>query len=156
MKLSAFKTIVRSLEALRFKLPNGHLVPSHYHVTEVGQSNKRFIDCGGTVREETAVVFQLWYADDEDHRLAPQKMVDIVTLAEERLGIDDHEIEVEYQDATIGKYGLAFDGEAFVLTTKLTACLALDQCGIPGDDTFIDLGASTASATGCTPGGGCC
>lgn len=155
MKLSAFKTIVRSLEALRFKLPNGHLVPSHYHVTEVGQSNKRFIDCGGTVREETAVVFQLWYADDEDHLLAPQKMLSIVTLSEERLGIGDHEIEVEYQDATIGKYGLAFDGEAFVLTTKLTACLALDQC-VPGADTFVDLTASTAPTTGCTPGSGCC
>ena len=156
MKLSAFKNILGTLDALTFKLPDGRSVPAHYHVTEVGHSHKRFIDCGGTVRSEEVVVFQLWYADDKDHRLAPQKLLNIISLSEERLGIGDNEIEVEYQGVTVGKYGLAFDGEAFVLTTKLTACLALDQCGISGNETFVDLNIASVPATGCTPGGGCC
>jgi len=43
----------------------------------------------------------------------------------------DLEIEVEYQDKTIGKYGLDFNGSDFLLTSKHTACLANDRCGLP-------------------------
>jgi hypothetical protein len=46
------------------------------------------------------------------------------------LGIEDYEIEVEYQAETIGKYDLGFNGKDFTLLNKLTACLAEDQCGI--------------------------
>ena len=49
------------------------MVPSHFHVTEVGKITKHFIDCGGTVRNEEVVNFQLWQADDYDHRLHPEK-----------------------------------------------------------------------------------
>jgi hypothetical protein len=130
MKLSELKTILEGVQELNFRLPNGNYVPQHFHVTEVGQVNKHFIDCGGTVRNEKTVSFQLWEANDLDHRLAPKKLTDIISLSERVLGVEDGEIEVEYQSDTIGKYGLGFNGRDLVLTQKLTACLAEDQCGV--------------------------
>ena len=64
MKLSEFKRILSQLEQIQFQLPNGELVPAHFHVTEVGSISKHFIDCGGTIRQERVVNFQLWEAND--------------------------------------------------------------------------------------------
>ena len=75
MKLSQAKNILKSVEAVNFLLPDGTSVPEHFHVTEVGLITKNFIDCGGTVRKETVVNFQLWEANDFEHRLKPQKLL---------------------------------------------------------------------------------
>jgi len=155
MKLSEFKTHLAQVHELIFKLPNGEKVPTHFHVTEIGQINKHFIDCGGTIRNETKVNFQLWQANDFDHRLAPQKLKDIIQLSENKLGITDAEIEVEYQGDTIGKYGIIFQHNEFILQSLFTDCLASDQCGVPKQK--IKLKELTASNSGCCePGGGCC
>ena len=154
MKLSEIKTILATAEAVSFQLENGSFVPEHFHVTEVGRVTKNFIDCGGTTRNETKVNFQLWDANDYEHRLKPKKLLDIIALSEKKLGIEDWEIEVEYQNETITKYGLDFNGKDFILTTKYTACLALDLCGIPAVQSVISTVKEVASC--CTPGGGCC
>lgn len=112
-------------------MPTGEQVPGHFHVTEVGKIHKHFIDCGGTVRNEEVVSFQLWEADDHDHRLRPEKLAHIIELSQKVLGIADSlDVEVEYQGTTIGKYGLAFDDGLFLLTPKKTDCLAKDSCGV--------------------------
>ena len=67
------------------------------------------------IRNERTVNFQLWNADDYEHRLKPGKLLHIIKLSEDRLGIQDAEIEVEYQSDTIGKYDLDFNGKTFVL-----------------------------------------
>lgn len=139
MKLSEIKNKLNQLEKIAFQLPNGELVPNHFHVTEVGKVTKHFIDCGGTVRNEEVVNFQLWNANDYDHRLHPEKLVKIIELSEKVLEIGDLEIEVEYQGDTIGKFGLDFDGTNFLLTTKKTDCLAKDKCGIPAQKPKIRL-----------------
>lgn len=157
MKLSEFKQKLASVNELHFVLPNGQAVPSHFHVTEVGQINKHFIDCGGTVRNEKVVNFQLWEAGDYDHRLAPKKLNDIILLSEKVLKIEDAEIEVEYQSDTIGKYGVEFNSEKFLLTSLHTNCLASDKCGIPQEKLKVSLkDLQTQSKSCCTPGGGCC
>lgn len=158
MKLSEIKNHLADMEALSFMLPNGTFVPQNFHVTEVGLITKNFIDCGGTVRKETVVNFQLWEdSNDEDHRLKPNKLLSIIALSEKVLGIEDFEIEVEYQDTTIGKYDLGFDGKNFTLQNKQTACLAQDQCGIPSDKPKTKLSQlNSDNANTCTPGGGCC
>jgi len=155
MKLSEVKSALKSLETIGFLLPDGSLVPSHFHVTEVGKVSKHFIDCGGTVRQEDVVNFQLWNADDYDHRLHPEKLISIIELSEKVLQIKDHEVEVEYQGETIGKFGIDFDGKNFLLTTKQTDCLAKDACGIPAEKPKVKL-ADLNNASACTPGGGCC
>lgn len=72
MKLSEVKNHLRTLEKVDFELENGTFVPEHFHVTEVGVVSKQFIDCGGTVRNEKVANFQLWDADDFEHRLKPK------------------------------------------------------------------------------------
>ena len=57
MKLSEIKSKLKELKTIAFQLPNGTLVPNHFHVTEVGKISKHFIDCGGTVRKEEVVNF---------------------------------------------------------------------------------------------------
>lgn len=155
MKLSEVKTVLKELNTIGFKLPNGELVPNHFHVTEVGKVSKHFIDCGGTARKEEVVNFQLWNADDYDHRLHPEKLLHIIELSEKTLDLDDVEIEVEYQADTIAKFGLAFDGTNFLLTSKQTDCLAKDKCGIPEAKPKLKLSELKKAAT-CTPNSGCC
>lgn len=158
MKLSEIKKHLSNLKEIAFKLPDGSLVPSHFHVTEVGKITKDFIDCGGTIRKENVVNFQLWNADDYDHRLHPEKLHNIIQLSEDKLGIDENnEIEVEYQGETIGKFGLDFDGVHFLLTSKKTDCLAKDNCGIPPQKQKVELSSlSSKNENACTPGGWCC
>lgn len=152
MKISEIKQALAELEAVNFRLPTGEYLPAHFHVTEVGLVSKHFIDCGGVERRETVANFQLWEAGDYDHRLAPLKFLHILDLSQRILGAEDLDIEVEYQQATIGKFGLVREGNDFVLTPKQTACLAQDACGIP-DASFALPQLQTAC---CTPGGGCC
>lgn len=131
MKLSEIKVILPNLTNVTFQLEDGSFVPEHFHVTEVGVITKQFIDCGGTVRDEKVVSFQLWDADDYEHRLKPRKLLNIISLSERKLNIGDYPIEVEYQSGTIGKYDLDFNGTHFILKNKLTACLAQESCGVP-------------------------
>lgn len=151
MKLSEIKNILPTIENVDFQLENGTKVPDHFHVTEVGMITKNFIDCGGTIRNEKVVNFQLWNANDTDHRLKPIKLLNIINLSERKLGIEDLEIEVEYQGSTIEKYGIDFKDNHFLLTSKKTDCLAKDKCGIPQEQLV-----PVAESSCCTPGGGCC
>jgi len=153
MKLSEIKMHLNTAETVNFILPDGNYVPAHFHVTQVGSVFKHYIDCGGTERMEQAIRFQLWDANDYEHRLKPKKLLHIITLSEEKLGIGDHEIEVEYQGDTIGTYGLAFNGTDFILMARQTACLAQKDCGLPKQKT--ELSALGKNRT-CKPEDGCC
>jgi hypothetical protein len=155
MKLSQVKLVLEELETIGFQLPNGELVPKHFHVTEVGKISKHFIDCGGTVRNEEVVNFQLWNANDYNHRLHPEKLLNIIKLSENLLGIEDLEIEVEYQADTIGKFGLDFNGKHFLLTSKQTDCLAKDNCGVPAEKQKVKLSDLNEEPC-CSPDGNCC
>jgi hypothetical protein len=95
MKLSEVKKLLATVNEVNFKLPNGKMVPQHFHVTEVGVVSKQFIDCGGTIRNERVANFQLWNANDVEHRLKPAKLLNIIRLSEEQLGMEDLEIEFE-------------------------------------------------------------
>ncbi len=155
MKLSEVKSALNQLDKIAFRLPNGELVPTHFHVTEIGKISKHFIDCGGTVRSEEVVNFQLWNANDYNHRLHPEKLRSIIELSEKTLGIGDFEVEVEYQGQTIEKFGLDFDGTNFLMTLKQTDCLAKEKCGVPAEKPKVKL-ASLQNQSCCAPDSGCC
>jgi|SRR6056300_404731 hypothetical protein len=154
MKLSELKEHIKTVDFLQFKLWDGSLVPKHFHVTEIGWIDKQFIDCGGTIRREEKINFQLWYSDDKDHRLAPEKLIHIIELSEKSLELKDTEIEVEYQTNTISKYNLIFEEDAFVLMPTQTDCLAKDNCGIDVQKPKVKL--SELQSSCCEPGSGCC
>ncbi len=159
MTLSEIKKHLKNLDTIAFILPDGSLVPSHFHVTEVGKTTKHFIDCGGTVRQEKKVNFQLWNANDYDHRLHPEKLIHIIELSEDIFNLKDLEIEVEYQgEQSIQKFGLDFKDGQFLLTSTQTNCLAKDKCGIPEKQLpkpkvkLADLNNEPC----CSPDGNCC
>lgn len=157
MKLSDVLIALNGLEEIKFQLPNGTVVPQHFHVTEIGEINKKFIDCGGTIRNERKVNFQLWEDEsDIDHRLKPQKLTDIIQLSMNVLDLQDAEIEVEYQSDTIGKYNLGFENGKFLLQSTMTDCLAKESCGIPVQKEKVQLNELVGASNSCAPGSGCC
>jgi len=155
MTLKQIKSSLENLKTVAFVLPNGTLVPEHFHVTEIGKTAKTFIDCGGKLRQEKKVTFQLWNANDYNHRLHPEKLIKIIDLAEEMLNLSDLKVIVEFQgEHTIETFDLDFKDNQFHLKGKLTDCLALDQCGITESKPKTKL--SDLSANSCAPNSGCC
>ena len=157
MKLSELKSQLLSLEALNFVQPNGYNVPKHFHITEVGLITKHFIDCGGTERKEHTISFQLWIADDIDHRLSSEKLIGIIQKASSILGNQDHEVEIEYQGDTICRYGVQTMNNVFMMIPKQTDCLAKDSCGIPLVKKKVKLSElQSTNQQSCNPASGCC
>ena len=64
---------------LLFEVDGGSIIPPYFHITEMGLKNKYFVDCGGTVRTESFITFQVWTAEDFNHRLAPTKLLELIT-----------------------------------------------------------------------------
>lgn len=151
MKLNELKQHLSAVEALTFVLPSQETVPAHFHITEIGLSAKHFVDCGGTIREDKSISFQIWYANDIEHRLSPEKFLSILEKAKPLYQDQNLDIEVEYQtEWSIGKFGLSFDDNRFILTPQYTTCLAIDHCGIPEDQMLV------VASTTCAPNSGCC
>lgn len=151
MKLSDFKKHLSVAKSVNFELPTKEMVVPHFHITEVGTITRNFIDCGGRVHHDSFVNFQIWQAEDLDHRLTPIKLLNIINKSEQIFGDMDFEVEVEYQTDTVGKYNLGINEENFVLIPTQTDCLAKETCGIPVlEDNQI------VKANACAPGGGCC
>jgi hypothetical protein len=157
MKITAFKNTLEKIKELHFEMPDGSLIPSYFHITEVGKTTKHFIDCGGSIHTDHFANFQLWFDErDTEHRLTPSKLLHIIGLSEKLLGHDDLEIEVEYQNETIGKYGLELQNGIFRLTNKNTDCLAIEKCGIPPMAKAGEfIGIISKENACCTPGT-CC
>jgi hypothetical protein len=107
------------------------------------------MDCGGTVRQEEKVVLQLWSSIDVLHRLKGDKLLNIIDLATDKLDLTDVEVEIEYQSSTVGRYGVEWKDNAFILVPTATDCLAKEACGLPPV-------VGKMKNLACTPGGGCC
>ena len=156
MKLSQLKTFLEKSDSLNFKLEDGTQIPPHFHVTEAGLTTKNFIDCGGTLRTEKNINFQVWVASDTDHRLEPQKLNKIISISESHFGNEDLDVEVEYQTNTIGRYGLKIEGENLILTSKATDCLAKENCGVSDKVNNVIEKVKSEASSCCSPGSGCC
>jgi hypothetical protein len=134
---------------LRFVLPDRNVIPGHFHITEVGQVRKDFIDCGGTRRSTASCVLQAWVAEnDEDHSLEAGKLARILELAGDLLSDGTLPVEVEFEAPTISQFpvdSVELTGDAlhFQLSTKHTDCLAKEACGLNSDSC-------------CAPASDCC
>lgn len=156
MKLSQFKNQLENLETIDFYLPNGQKVPSHFHITEVGMTTKNFTDCGNTFRIQKTASLQLWTSVDYWHRLDPKMIVKIIDSTQKMFDGEDLEIEIEYQQETIGKFGLDFIENKLQLTNKQTDCLAKDSCEFPLKKVKVKMSALQAQIAECLPNSGCC
>jgi hypothetical protein len=141
MKLHELKaTLALAPDALtRFILPDGDIVPAHFHITEVGHVAKRFIDCGGTLHDTTdTCLLQTYVAADLDHRLNAGTFTKILQLGAQVLPHDDLDVEVEYDCCVTAQYPIAsarlMGGHIDIqLREKHTDCLAKAKCGINGE-----------------------
>ena len=162
MKLSEFKSVLTQNPAaqVRFLLPNGEFVPDHIHVTEVARIDKRFIDCGGTLRSDALCRLQTWFSDDIEHRLTAGKLLKIFAKAEGVLLTDDLDVDVEHEVGFISQFPLeavtAAPHEIILqLGVRHTACLAEDRCR-PRPVASSDLDPMKFNFASSTPAGKCC
>lgn len=115
--------------------PSGLSVPCHFHITEIGKVTKSFVDCGGVKRETTNTTFQVWVADDYDHKLSVEKFIKIIEAGVDLVNKED-EIVIEFDNNyTIGLYGIQsvqiLENFVNIYLSKIQAnCLAPDKCGI--------------------------
>lgn len=129
---------------IRFRLPDRTLVAAHAHVTEAARVDKNFVDCGGTFRKESMCRLQTWVHDDLDHRLKAGKLLRILDKAGKVLLTDDLEVDVEHELTYISQFPVvAVDVVAneviFELSTRHTACLAMEHCCPPAKDGVSDF-----------------
>lgn len=156
MKLAEFKKQLENVNELQFVLQNGQMVPAHFHITEIGVTTKQFTDCGNTFRTSKKITFQLWTSVDVYHRLEAPKVLSIINSVAQKPETDDLEIEIEYQQDTIGKFGLDFIENQFVLTNTFTDCLAKSSCGIPLEKVKIGLEKLKEKVACCSTETNCC
>ena len=159
MKLSELKSLLaeHSDRFFRIRLPDGGAVPVSFHVTEVGQMHKTFIDCGGKLRETTTCQLQVWVGEDYEHRIETGKMASILDKAKSILPDDSVPVEIEYEDRVISQYTissheLSDDSVVLILANKHTECLAPELCGLPSIGRLPAIG---GKSNGCGPSG-CC
>ncbi len=157
MKLSAFKKHLMEATTIDFYLPNGDKIPPHFHITEVGLTTKNFTDCGNTFRIEKKATLQLWTSTDYWHRLDPKMIVKIIDSTDAIFENQDLDIEIEYQQNTIGRFGLDFVDHKLQLTATQTDCLAKDSCEFPLKKTKIKMSdLQEKIAESCPPNSNCC
>lgn len=135
MKVNELKDHLKQhpLATIRFYLPNGNSVPAHAHVTEVARIDKRFMDCGGTLRSDSLCRLQTWFSDDVDHRLTAGKLLKILDKTATVLVSDDLDVDVEHEVGFITQFPLESvevspDEIMLRLGERHTACLAMDKC----------------------------
>lgn len=129
---------------VRFRLPDGSLVAAHAHVTEAARVDKNFVDCGGTFRKESMCRLQTWVHDDLDHRLKAGKLLRIMDKAGKVLLAEDLEVDVEHELTYISQFPVVgFEATAdeiiFDLSTRHTACLAMELCCPPAKESASDF-----------------
>ena len=157
MKLSEFKNHLENIDTLEIVLENGQKVPSHFHITEVGLTTKHFTDCGNTFRIKKNASIQLWTSVDYWHRLDPKKVASIISATDKIFEGEDLEIEIEYQQETIGKFGLEYIKNQFIMTATKTDCLAKESCGFPIEKVKIKMSDLQEQIAACSaPNSGCC
>jgi hypothetical protein len=155
MKISQFKSTLQLAKPAAspvFLQTSGMSIAAHYHITEIGLVLKNYVDCGGVVRQERKATMQIWLANDTDHRLSTHKLLEIIEKSEQLFGLQDEELEVEFQGQTIETYGLVAQDFGFQFTSKKTTCLAPGHCGIPNELLPQEMQVKTS----CSPGLGCC
>jgi hypothetical protein len=134
MKVSDLRTLLERHPTSfpRFVLPDGHFIPPHAHVTEVGHVARNFIDCGGVKGKTETALLQTHVGQDTDHRLRSDRFAKILRLGDQVLPHDQLEVEVEYDCCVVAQYPIleaTASGEYLdiALGKRRTQCLAQER-----------------------------
>lgn len=160
MKLSPLPLSLQQLvEALnksdgrivRFELPTTTLLSPHVHVTEVARVDKKFVDCGGTLRTESSCRLQIYQADDTEHRITAAKFAQVLAKGAGVLNSLSLPVEIEVEAPYLSVFPIVasrLDEKQVILSLGMrhTACLAEDVC----------FPTHPQNKSACAPGSGCC
>lgn len=91
----------------RFVLPDGHQIPTHAHVTEVGHVVRTFIDCGGKSGKEEKVLLQTHVGHDTEHRLRSDRFAKVLEIGGGVVPNDQLDVEVEYDCCVVAQYPIS-------------------------------------------------
>ncbi|MFL6520069.1 MAG: DUF6428 family protein [Chthoniobacterales bacterium] len=134
MKFAALREILEQHPGTlpRFILPDGDVIPSHAHVTEVGHVVKNFIDCGGLTGRNESVVLQTHVGRDIDHRLRADRFAKILQLGARVLPTEQLDVEIEYDCCVVAQYPVREVNPAgehldVLLGKRRTQCLAQER-----------------------------
>ncbi len=145
---------------LQFHLHDDTVIPAHFHITEVGHVAKKFIDCGGTVREEEKALLQIWVTTDEDHRVNAGQLGIIIDHGKPVLPEHDLPVEFEYEHGLLSHFEVTSvkvaDAVQIQLEPKQTDCMAKDVCCVPEDAESITRIRIQGISSPCDPTSGCC
>ena len=136
---------------VRFELPTATLLSPHVHVTEVARLDKKFVDCGGTLRTESSCRLQIYQADDTEHRITAAKLAQILAKGAGVLGSTALPVEAEVEAPYLSAFPVVatrLEAKQVVLSfgVRHAACLAEDVC----------FPANLLNKSACAPGSGCC
>jgi len=136
---------------VRFELPTTSQLSPHVHVTEVARIDKKFVDCGGTLRTDSSCRLQIYQADDTEHRITAAKFAQILAKGAGVLGSSALPVEVEAEAPYLSIFPVIatrLEEKQIVLSLGMrhTACLAEDVC----------FPANLQNKSACAPGSGCC
>lgn len=131
-------------KGIQFQLPEGTRLAAHAHVSEVARIEKRFIDCGGVLRNDRFCRLQTWVADDVDHCLGAAKLLGILDKAKGNLENEDLDVDVEHEVGFVTQMPLKpilMEGDRLTLQLehRHTDCLAQNRC-LPKPAAAADIG----------------
>jgi Family of unknown function (DUF6428) len=140
-----------SAKAIELRLPNGGMVPSSFHITELAHVRKSLVDCGGRMKVEEMCQLQAWRGSDDGHRVSGAKLGKILEKGSSLFFNDDLPVEIEYEDELISQYRV--DNEEIIgshlrlnLASKHTDCRARDVCSRDSKPTACCGGTCAAAA----------
>lgn len=85
--------------SLRIMLPNGELIPEHFHISEIGKVDKTFVDVSNTQREVHICVLKVWVGHDVEYRLIKSKLNALLSRARS-IYADNSPMAIEYGNET--------------------------------------------------------
>jgi hypothetical protein len=120
-------------------------------VTEIARIDKKFVDCGGTLRTDSSCRLQIYQADDTEHRITAAKFAQILAKGAGVLSSMNLPVEVEAEAPYLSVFPVIatrLEEKQVVLSLGMrhTACLAEDVC----------FPANLQDKSACAPGSGCC
>ncbi|RXG15300.1 hypothetical protein DSM03_102470 [Leeuwenhoekiella aestuarii] len=150
---SEFKKLLSKSYKIGFELPNGKLVPNHFTITEIGEQITNSIDLNGKFQKQSYLVLQLKPFGTFNHRLHPEKLLELLKLAEQSFDVEKLTVLIAYEAESTTLYKLEGSETYFKLLPVLDESKTNEKQKVNRKQTTPLM---DAASDPCIPGNGCC
>ncbi|RXG23506.1 DUF6428 family protein [Leeuwenhoekiella aequorea] len=151
MKVSEFKEYLFKAIKIGFELPNGKLIPAHYNMAELLIRKDTYVDKDKKINNREYVILNFKNLDRYNHRLNPNKILELIEKYEEILPISQFDIEVAYFEECLKLYHLEIGAKYLKLINTV-----LDYQELTANQHKTNTPLVDAAADPSLPGNGCC